>query len=306
MCTVQNHPLWEVNHELTLDQFKDKNKVYHAYHPKKATNYATLTALAVIGQEAFNDIKTQALKIRTLKPIGFFSVNPSNSIEVFQQKLHVSTPQEIARVADALKKMGISVTEYNRSVDKAAHIATEFFQIRENCLFEYRCNNKEIDEWQRTTVTKIQNFAYANLGMTPSPEPVNYQREELDFYKEKPIKDPTSLNCLAFALLKTKEPNASKLIFDECSDETLNRIFSFLEQWNYHNVEEPSIGDLVIYLNEEGKPSHVGYINDEGLVHSKLGIANPYSHTHHFFDIPAGYGTTLLFFQKSEEQAKKQ
>lgn len=112
----------------------------------------------------------------------------------------------------------------------------------------------------------MRNFAYAALRITCSSAKVDYLDEELDFFQVKKIEiKPADLNCIAFALLKIKEIRAKEWIFNKCLDSFQNDLFSQLAKWEYRNVKHPNYGDLAVYVGDDGKITHVGYVNSEGL-----------------------------------------
>lgn len=287
--------------ELEFFSFDDKSqdKVYLAYHPQHAPQLAVFRCLTSMISETLKNVHARALEMVGRMTGSVICINPFTTIELIHQCLQLSTPEDEKNAEPLLKKFGLNKQEFAQCVQKSKKIADSYFIAKGKPIFVDGMKPEAIQQWQIKTAVDMQNFAYAAMGLVQSNEKVHFGNAELDFFQVKSVKvDPVRLNCLAFALLKIKELSARELIFTNYPDSILDNLFSQLASWSYRNVKYPDIGDLVVYVGNDGKPSHVGYINEEGLVHSKLGILNPYSHTHHIFDIPEEYGATLLFFRK--------
>lgn len=172
-------------------------------------------------------------------------------------------------------------------------------------VFPYSMKREEVSSWILKTTISMSNHAYSSLGIQQSEKPISFSDEDLKTFEieEKDvIVDPKEMSCFAFAFLRAKEVQAAHIIFKGSGgDAPLVRIFKYLKRFGYSSVQEPQEGDLVVYMTSSNNPTHVGYLTESGKVLSKLGINNPYSHTHQLFDIPPNYGTKVLFFRKNQD-----
>lgn len=303
MSSLVHHAQWgAIRQELTPKELIIKDRCFHAYCPKHAVALSILAAYATICDKAVTDVKDRALEMSGTKPLGGFRVNTVRSIQLVQKEMLPSqSPESIVKVAQIMKISGITFAEYVECINKATQLAHAYFETKGHPIFLYGSPKEQIVQWAKEVVVDMANAAYLSVGMRASFEKVSFLEEELTFFgmKDKKVKvDPTSLSCVAFALLKTKEKRAVDLIFKECPDRFLKNLIEHLTEWNYRPVSEPDEGDLVLYLTNENDVDHVGYLSAEGVVHSKIGIRNPFSHHHKIFSIPPG-SATVLFFRKS-------
>lgn len=325
MSSLHHHPFWgavrgELNQSCLVDE--SQKCAYYAYSPKEATNLAILTIFTQIADETLKNVVKTAKKNSYDKEGGFFRVNPTSNIKFFQEEiksdLHqlntkqmgksgsskkslMSESEKTAQTFDIITKTGLNSAKFQVCIDKAAQIASNYFQQNGNPLFHYRIGGKEIDQWYKKTSMEMSNFAYSAVGSTVQEE-VSFLKEELEYFGvlEENIKvDPAAMSCLSFAFLKGRVIQAKDYIFNECPDKALNNLFQYLNEWNYRSVKDPDEGDFVVYVGDHNIPQHIGVVNSEGHVLSKLGRANPFSHTHKLFDVFGTYGTTILFFRKS-------
>ena len=73
---------------------------------------------------------------------------------------------------------------------------------------------------------------------------------------------------------------------------------AFLSCEGHHEVEQPQVGDLAIYLVEIGgdrEQTHIGRIKSPGRVLSKWGYGHVYEHT--LDEVPVEYGEHVRFFR---------
>lgn len=310
MSCLHHHPNWgamraDLNHEcLTLlSADKKESWVYPVYHPRKAITIATMIAYSVIVDRTLENIRDRAFENRNMKPGGLFSVNPSSSLQDATVKILPNAEKgTMAQIKEIIRKTGLSLEEYIDSVKRANAIATEFFRQEGNPLFSYGVSRNHIEQWWTGTHIRMLNLIYDEFGLIASPDRVDFQDEELACFNVDKASlqiDPALISCLNFALLKTKELRAKEIIFGRQTNRSMKDFLTTLREWNYRAVKDPDEGDLVVYVDDKQEPAHVGYVNSEGLVHSKLGCANPLSHAHRIFEVMGGFGTTAIFFRKS-------
>jgi len=208
---------------------------------------------------------------------------------------------------------GLTPPEYATCVKLAKTFASKYFASRYPLtdgkpMFAYSSTRSDIANWHDQTFLAMTNFSYASVAMACSETPISFSADDLAFFgvAESPV-DPTRISCLAFALLQAKDRGAATVIFDRTradifdrtrADAVLHNLDTYLKDLSYRPVDAPDTGDLVVYFND-GRPVHVGYFGEDGRVHSKLGVANPYSHRHRLFDVPAVYGNHVVFYRKS-------
>lgn len=310
MSCLHHHPNWgamradfKPEYLTLLSKDKKEGWVYPVYHPKKAITIATMTAYSVIVDKTLANLRDRAFENRNNNTEGLFSVNPLSSIQDATEKMLPNAERGTkAQIQEINRKTGLSLEEYIECVKKANSIAVDFFRREGSPLFTYGISRKQIEKWWVDTQVEMLNFIYHEFGLIQSPERVAFQDEELASFKVEKASlktDPGLISCLAFALLKTQELRAKEIIFNRHTDRSLKDFLTTLRQWDYRAVKDPDKGDLVVYVDDNQEPAHVGYVNSEGLVHSKLGCANPYSHTHRIFEVMGGFGTTAIFFRKS-------
>lgn len=276
------------------------------YSPQKATTAAVLGVFEVIGDFTFKKIKEVAQqKVGNQTSFSpFFSVKPYSAIDLVSKDLtdSLNDPKKQIELLSIYSKIGIGSKELILSVNLAQKIATKFFS--ENPMahaFSYSSSKQDVENQIIKSVTDAANFAYVQTGLKRDENPVSFTEEELKAFQVDRSHiniDPTKMSCLMFALKEVKELQAKELIFKERNhDNTLKNLFNSLDTWGYKCVDAPQAGDLAIYLLN-GKPQHIGVYTETGKVHSKLGVNNPYSHTHSLFSIPIQYGTEVVFFRK--------
>jgi hypothetical protein len=325
MSSLHHHPMWPAaSQELELSSYKyqmgNDFRICPGYHPKKAVTYVTLIAIESFSSLTTKNIVDRIGETSSTKGFGLFRVNPDSSIEDIVTKMIPNIQQVRAtkgdwvakkanltakvshdKINEILRRTGLTFDEYKTCVANASKMTKRYFDEHQP-LFAYGMSKQQAEEWRVQTVLEMGDCAYQQLGLVPCDESVAFSDDELAAFgvKREEIKiDPEAMSCLAFALLKTGELKGKDVIFKGHRNSVLTNIFQTLEEWNYCPVKYPDEGDLVVYLDDKKEGTHVGYVNAEGKVHSKLGLANPRSHMHKFYDIPAGFGTTLVFFRKS-------
>lgn len=205
------------------------------------------------------------------------------------------------KVAMAALLTGLTPDEMRKCTRLAKVLATNFFS--EDLICSYQETDESMTRWQKTKMVEAQNFLYAGIGMKRSERPVAFTDQDLEaFGVERGVVavDPTTINCMSFALLKARVAEAADLIFKPLrDDQPMHQLFRNLAKWNFEPVSgNPREGDLVVYLTDDNKPTHVGVYLGDDRVQSKIGIANPYSHVHKLFDIE----DRAVFFRKAVQE----
>jgi hypothetical protein len=80
----------------------------------------------------------------------------------------------------------------------------------------------------------------------------------------------------------------------------MDNLPKILRKWGYVPVTIPAANDLVLYLDAEERPTHLGRYLKSGQVESKLGSKQPYFHWHNIFDVPLNYGDRVVFWRKKK------
>lgn len=205
------------------------------------------------------------------------------------------------QLAKAALLTGLTPDEMVKCTRLAKSLATKFFS--QDIICSYEETPETMTEWQKNQMVEAQNFLYGSIGMKRSERPVAFTDEDLTAFgieRAAVAVDPTTINCLSFALLKARVAEAADLIFKPLrDDQPMHQLFRNLKRWNFEPVSgDPRSGDLVVYLNSNDKPTHVGVYLGDDRVQSKIGIANPYSHVHRIFDKE----DRAVFFRKAAQE----
>lgn len=108
--------------------------------------------------------------------------------------------------------------------------------------------------------------------------------------------DSQKISCFAYTLLKAREPQAKNFILTQKYDLKIKE----LQKWGYRIVSHPNENDLVLYMSDNNEEiNHLGRFNEQGLVESKWGVNGKHIFEHSIFDVPANYGTHVIFMRKS-------
>jgi len=285
--------------ELTPTSFESNNHIYKAYTPKKGFTNMILSSYLVIGDEVLAKLYQRALTNLGKASINnLFSIDPNSYIDTVYKNFLNPKSQQVQQICMI---NNISEKEFIECVGSAKAVAMSFFKNPSTYTFSYSFNENDLDKWKKDTFINMSNHSYQSLGMLQSSEPVSFTDQDLTAFglnKEDVSSEPKQMSCVAFALLQAKEKAATQLIFQKNSHMAFSEIIKNLTEWKYRSVDTPDEGDLVVYLNIDAI-THIGYFSSSGLVHSKLGSANPYSHHHKLFDVPPTYGKRILFFRKS-------
>ncbi len=148
---------------------------------------------------------------------------------------------------------------------------------------------------------EMHRFFYRQFKLISSKEPFAYTDADLAAFGIKEgekVANPAIMQCMAFALLKTRELRAKEYIF-QGKHFTEKDLPQTLKTWGYVPVETPKPNDLVVYVDSDGNSTHLGRFLSTGKVESKLGIFMPYFHWHNIFDVPAFYGNRVVFMHKA-------
>jgi hypothetical protein len=276
-----------------------------SYSPKKGATITTLTCFSMIASETTTNIKNTALS--TLEQSGTtlatgFRLKPDTSIAHEFGKIKADFDEQKSSVGQLEQISGQSSEELQQSAVKAKTIVEDYFKTVGNPTFLYSASERAIEDWASKTTLELNNFAYSKCGIKRSDEPLQFTREDREAFgieAGQAVPDPTQLSCLQYALLKARELKARDVIFSPWKDHYLRNLLSNLADWGFRKVAAPDEGDLVVYMSADGRPLHVGCYTESGKVSSKLGILNTHTHTHDLFNIPAGYGSRVVFFRKS-------
>lgn len=317
MSTVHHHSSWGATRSgLTRGRIELGQGNPISFSAIKRSVSASLSCYQIIVKGTLDIVRDAALKaIKAPTGKSSFSMATAGAIEdaaaeltaVAAVAVESKTSAKKGKADPANKQMatlclltGLSPGEYASCVKMTKAFAGNFFASKGNPIFSYSARKDQIERWHAETSLAMTNFGYTSMSIPCSSDPVSFSTEDLAFFglDESPV-DPTTISCLSFALLQAKERGAAEAIFNRTkADDALRNLDTYLRDLNYRPVDAPDAGDLVVYYNK-GKPMHVGYFADDGRVHSKLGLANPYSHRHRLFDVYPEFGNDVVFYRKS-------
>lgn len=285
---------------------KKGGRTYQALSPISNTAAVTFSVYCKIMHEVREAmIRTVNEKIKKPSPFTpFFRINENaTGAEInraageFIKSFKMSSPAQ----KETILSFGVSEEQCIKCVNIAAEIAKQYFG-KQDLIFIYGAKPTDSSHLAKERIVDQLNKLYPALGMRQSEEPVAFTQDDLNAFdiQQNDIKsDPAKLSCLAYALLKSRELNAKELIFSKGGDDTtLRNIFEVLESWGYRAVTEPKPGNLIVYLDQNGKPDHVAVYLGDQKAQSKIGINNPYSHVHPIFAVNT---SKVIFFQKNTQ-----
>ncbi len=223
--------------------------------------------------------------------------------EATEKKSEGKKPEQLIVIKDVPLQLGLDAREQVECVRKAQEIAIAWFT--------QQCQDFSGRKVWQVSIAKIfdrtwyldpemHRFFYRQFKMISSKEPFAFtaaDRAAFGIKEGEKIADPLKIQCMAFALLKTRELRATEYIFHG-KEFTKKDLLQTLKAWGYVPVETPTPNDLVMYVDSEGNPTHLGRFLSSGKVESKLGINMPYFHWHNIFDVPAFYGNRVVFMHK--------
>lgn len=141
---------------------------------------------------------------------------------------------------------------------------------------------------------------FLRSGFVRGNKQVHFSKRDFQVFgvQQKDVKKRAeTMSCYDFALLKTGELSAKEGIFGASTIKSLSP--STLKSWGYSLVTAPGKKDLVLYLDDAGRSTHLGIVLFSGKVESKPGDRSPYAYVHSLFDVPASYGRQLVFWRKT-------
>jgi hypothetical protein len=231
------------------------------------------------------------------------AIQPSST----DKKSSDEAPAFLAKGFDSeiFRECGLTSEEATNLIFKTKKITMEWFEAT---AFEHQHKKTvriPLDVGQRKFTLDYRiwmaNFFYQKLGMVQSKHTIAYSSEEFTKFGVQPEKvqqEASTISCFRFALLKTGELRAKDMIFFNTFDG--DHLLQLIE-WGYESALSPMKNDLVVYLDHiTGKATHFARYLENGIVESKLGNANPYSHQHHLFNVPP-YGKRVVFMRKASE-----
>lgn len=172
--------------------------------------------------------------------------------------------------------------------------ACKFFQSDSSPSLYRVLDSSKTEEFLSSASVSAFNHVYPKFDIKQN-EPVAFSDFEISLFrvKKEDVKvDATKLDGFTFALLKVKEIAAKKWIFQRGSIPP-SKLLDKLEKWGYRDVTDPMGTDLVVYLNGD-QPDHMGVLQEDYRVYSKLGTLNKHSHFHPLY----AFETHAIFFRK--------
>ncbi len=244
---------------------------------------------------------TECLETYTAVPMGLAKCLPQEATE---KKSKGKEPKGSIVIKDVPLELGLDAREQLECVRKAQEIAIAWFT--------QQCQDVSGRKVWQVSIAKINDrtwcldpemhrFFFRQFKMISSKEPFAFtaaDRAAFGIKEGEKIADPLKIQCMAFALLKTRELRAKEYIFHG-KEFTKKDLLQTLKTWGYVPVETPTPNDLVMYVDSDGNSTHLGRFLSSGKVESKLGIFMPYFHWHNIFDVPAVYGNRVVFMHKA-------
>lgn len=297
----------------TTSVVKDKRK-YTTYKAKKLTSGIVYSFYNQMVTKIFDEVVVKVKEASTFAKLTSATVigEPMKK-DTLDQRIHElsnSGLQDIEREEKKDNKIKEKLNSSAREMKACALLAkgwvTKFFTSNPLPSFTYPTSEKAVSNWKTDMQRKASSFIYNSLGLKESPAVFSYSQDILDTFgipSDEKVANPETLSCAEYALLFVKELNAKDYIFKgKDGDGLIKNIFEHLRKWKYMVVTDPQPGDLAVYMTNDEAPTHVGVVSENHFVHSKLGIANPYTYHHRLFDLPDHYGRNVVFFRKRTEE----
>ena len=303
VCIVDS-VLWSTDRALLERAPGSRDLPYSSYRLVKPTaamrliNFTTHIAAVVL-----DAIKKQTFTPRSATKefsIDCFKVLQDHTNTLLRNAIVLARNPELFRQIDSEytdAKSYLCMAE--EDIRKASVIVSRYFAVHKP-IFSHRALLSDFKKYRSQTLKDIDQETYKFLGMKRSKKPISYTLEDLRLFAPgRDIPDPKELTCYGYALLKARVLEAKDFIFTSSrSDEKFDQLLDHLGKWGYEVTENPSAGDLVVYL-KDGVIQHVGIYTSSGKILSKLGIQSLYTHLHPLFDVPAFYGFTVVFWHKA-------
>lgn len=162
----------------------------------------------------------------------------------------------------------------------------------------------DIDGWGLEKSAEALDFCYQKAGLKIAEERVAFTKEDFELFEIDPEKvrvDAANINCMSYALLRTGETRAKEYIFKPMeSDRPMRTLVHKLRDWNYQIAgDAPQKNDLIVYLDTNDHPVHLGYFDGEKVV-SKPGFLSKKSYRHEVFDLSPSNGFRAVIFRKNQ------
>lgn len=226
-----------------------------------------------------------------------FVVNPNTILEEAIAKMGVGSLCEgkLKNLASDVFSMLRTYVMDRRGSGKYVYLLDNQNVVPNQFMFNYSMKNAEIDNWFKNMQLDASNYICQKIN-DKSLEVFSFNNEDKQFLGSDAEKiNPAIMSCFAYTLLKAREENAKSLI-TSLSQADL-KVMDLIN-WGYRDVLNPDENDLVLYMNENQQINHIGRFTAQGFVESKWGI-NGQVFEHPIFDVPAHYGTKVIFMRKS-------
>jgi len=270
------------------------------FRSKKQTEAFILTQYMILATDVADNTKKAAaahIKGAVSGSTPMFYVNPTRSLKACSQQMLECYSKKDVRQVLVYRMTGLKPEEQLQGTEKALALTRAFFESFQT-VFSLTENKETLIDWTMNAAVAIANFGYEEMGFIRSDAVISWEPEDLAFFGvDHSDINPTKLNCVQYALLKGRVLQAKEMIFAPPSDEMILEMLERFKEWGYRRVDMLNEGDLVLYFHN-GKPSHMGCFVGDGLIQSKLGLLNSYSHTHPLFSVPMSYGSHVLFYRK--------
>lgn len=184
-------------------------------------------------------------------------------------------------------------------MEEARKIAHRFFdrEIR----FSQFTPESSIDYWRDEFSRSTVQYLHEAVGYKRCEAPLVFTEADIARFGLIPslvTQKPLEMSCFAYALFYVGELEARDYIFKQVEVCDRPNLFNLLSGLDYFPVANPSKGDLVVYVNSNGKANHMGVFVEGDLVHAKPGDRARFAYTHKIFDVEFEYGNRVIFFRK--------
>ena len=298
MSSLHHDVSWpSMKRGLTVDHLNHER----FYKPVDQRQRFTLTQFTIVASQVVELIVGGAkahIRAAQAGATVIFRVNPRNSLEAcIRDTLALYVKQDVRQVL-MYRTTGVTPKDQLACTQKAMDITREFFGGLQT-IFSLEDGKESLHEWMLNQAEPMANFGYEKMGFIRSAEPLSWKEEDLALFGIVDCNiNPRRISCAQFALLMAKELQAKDIIFAKHSNQVVYEMPKYLQKWGYRRVDVLDVGDFVLYYNNN-KPSHMGVFVGEGLVLSKLGLMNSFSHRHPLFDVSLVYGDKAVFYRKS-------
>lgn len=302
------HPIWSPkNFGFSQTQTSFNERVYQVFSQKEMAVSVVYQYYRTFAGSVIETVRTRG------KEAAF---DPTKKWVVFTKKFFADlvdhyvadgiakfkSQSDYGPIKDIVLRSGLKELVFYNCILEAKKVADSFF-CHDICFSRVQLNQC-VDYWADTNTRMVimhlqEAYGYKQIGSRLEFSDADIEKFGLS--KESVTQNPATMSCFAYALFHVEELEARHCIFKNERSLELIHLLDLLTKWNYYSVAMPDKGDLVAYINDQGKAAHLAVFVEDDIVHSKPGDRSPYAYNHKMFHVGFEYGNKVVFFRKGPE-----